>query len=308
VSMNGQALRRFAAFVVPPPESLALAHDKLEAQTVAHRVGIATPRTFCPEDGELDALAQTLQYPCVLKLRKGAGAVGMGFAQTPTDLLRLYRSLPDQSDLIYDRRRPIVQEVVPGGVHDVCLLFNRGEPRAASTQRRLIMCPPEGGPGIYVETTDEPDLRDAAIALLEALDWHGPAQVEFKRDTRDGTPKLIDINTRFWGTLDVAIQAGVNFPLLTCRIALEGNVKAIQSYKVGLRYRWPFPHGWRHARQQEHRWRSLWRFLKPQRNTCSDLRLFDLRPHLAEAYFRYGNAPTAGQPRAWYDVQPWQQR
>ena len=147
------------------------------------------------------------------------------------------------------------------------------------------MHPSEGGPGIFVETTDEPDLRDAAIALLEALDWHGPAQVEFKRDTRDGTPKLIDINARFWGTLDTSIQAGVNFPLLACRIALEGDVQPIQSYRVGLRYRWPFPHGWRHARQQEHRWRSLWQFLKPRRNTCSDLWLSDPRPHLAEACF-----------------------
>ncbi len=38
--------------------------------------------------------------------------------------------------------------------------------------------------------------------------------VEFKLDPRDNTPKLMEINPRFWGSLALAIESGVNFPYL----------------------------------------------------------------------------------------------
>ena len=47
--------------------------------------------------------------------------------------------------------------------------------------------------------------------LLDELNWHGVAMVEFKV-TEDGTPYLMEINTRFWGSLQLAIDAGVDFP------------------------------------------------------------------------------------------------
>ena len=72
---------------------------------------------------------------------------------------------------------------------------------------------------IINETTDEPELRNQAIRLLEALQWHRPAQVVFKVDPHYGSATLMEVNGRFWGTMDISIQAGVNFPLLACRMA-----------------------------------------------------------------------------------------
>jgi predicted ATP-grasp superfamily ATP-dependent carboligase len=162
--------------------------------------------------------------------------------RTPDELsarIAAYREGP--SDLVYDFSQAVVQEYVPGELHDVCLLFNRGEPRAVLTQRRVLMYPRDGGVGVVNETTAERDLCEPAIALLRALDWHGPAQVEFKRDSRDGRPKLIEVNGRFWGTLDLSIRAGVNFPLLAARLAAAGEVEPAPPYRVGLRYWWPVP-------------------------------------------------------------------
>ncbi len=90
-----------------------------------------------------------------------------------------------------------------------------------------------------------------------ALKWHGPAQVEFKRDTRDGSMKIIDVNSRYWGTLDVSIQAGVNFPLLACRMAMEGDIEPVFDYEVGMRYRWSFPYAFLHPLRSKRKWQSL---------------------------------------------------
>ncbi len=44
--------------------------------------------------------------------------------------------------------------------------------------------------------------------------------VEFKADARTGTPYLMEINGRFWGSLQLAIDAGVDFPAILVAAAL----------------------------------------------------------------------------------------
>ncbi|MCK7577967.1 MAG: ATP-grasp domain-containing protein [Chromatiales bacterium] len=58
-----------------------------------------------------------------------------------------------------------------------------------------------------------------AKKLLDAVSWHGVAMVEF-RVTLEGKPYLMEINTRFWGSLQLAIDAGVDFPYWLIRFAM----------------------------------------------------------------------------------------
>jgi predicted ATP-grasp superfamily ATP-dependent carboligase len=62
--------------------------------------------------------------------------------------------------------------------------------------------------------------------------------VEFKVDPRDGTPKLMELNPRFWGSLQLAIVSGVDFPYLILRIARRESFESILHYKVGKHCRW----------------------------------------------------------------------
>jgi predicted ATP-grasp superfamily ATP-dependent carboligase len=83
-----------------------------------------------------------------------------------------------------------------------------------------------------------PTLERYARTLLDAVQWHGVAMVEF-RQTPAGEYYLMEINTRFWGSLQLAIDAGVDFPALLLR-ACEGETIAEQPplYKIGQRLRW----------------------------------------------------------------------
>ena len=65
--------------------------------------------------------------------------------------------------------------------------------------------------------------------------------VEFKKDTRTGEYVLMEINPKFWGSLDLAIAAGVDFPGLACRMALEGDIAPVCSYATGVKFRWLLP-------------------------------------------------------------------
>ena len=84
----------------------------------------------------------------------------------------------------------------------------------------------------------DPPLLDHAERILEALKWHGVAMVEFRRDARDGVSKLLEINGRFWGSLQLAIDSGVDFPYLLYRLAVDGDIDPVFTYRVGVRLRW----------------------------------------------------------------------
>jgi len=59
-----------------------------------------------------------------------------------------------------------------------------------------------GGPSTVAESIYDEELKRQGLLLLEALNWHGVAMVEFKKDSRDNEFKLMEINPKFWGSLD----------------------------------------------------------------------------------------------------------
>ena len=136
--------------------------------------------------------------------------------------------------------RPIVQECLPPGGEalGVAVLMNfASEPRASFAYRRLREYPIAGGPSTLRESIWNPELRETAESLLSLLGWVGVAMVEFKVDPRDGRPKLLEVNPRFWGSLHHAIACGVDFPFLLYSLAMEGDVARVDEYQVGGRSR-----------------------------------------------------------------------
>ena len=82
---------------------------------------------------------------------------------------------------------------------------------------------------------------DGRISLLSELQWVGVADVEFMIDPRDGTPKLMEINPRFWSSLYLAIKCGVDFPFLLAQTAFNQGVQTVVHYKEGVAGRSLFP-------------------------------------------------------------------
>lgn len=245
LSLYKPLVEKYARMVIADYKSLIVAHDKALAVKLAERLGVPVPRTIVPRSlKEVKEVARELEYPVVIKRRRGSGArEGVRYARNPRELVVKYRELSRRpaEGIIEDFSRPMIQEYVPGEIRDVCTIFRRGELRGIVVQRRVWTWPREGGPGILNETIRDPRLAEYAVRLLRALKWHGPAQVEFKLDA-DGRPRLMEINPKFWGTLELSIKAGVDFPYMYYRIAVEGDVEPVSRYREGLYILWPFPH------------------------------------------------------------------
>jgi predicted ATP-grasp superfamily ATP-dependent carboligase len=105
--------------------------------------------------------------------------------------------------------------------------------------RRLREKPPAGGVSVYRESIPlDPALVGPGLRLLEALDWQGVAMIECKREQATGRQVVMEVNGRFWGSLQLAIDAGVDFPALLVRCAAGETVPESRNYRVGVRSRW----------------------------------------------------------------------
>lgn len=133
--------------------------------SLAAECGVGIPKTWTPASpAELGDLASRIDYPVVVKPRRSAGARGLWYARSGEELRAGY-----QFDEASGSAAPLIQEYVPGDVHDVCVLFCRGELWAALTQKRIWMYPVTGGRGIVNVTTGEPDHVELACRLMKRM-------------------------------------------------------------------------------------------------------------------------------------------
>ena len=79
---------------------------------------------------------------------------------------------------------------------------------------------------------------DQAEELLRRIEWQGVAMVECKVDSVTGRPYLMEVNGRFWGSLQLAVDAGVDFPVMLVRLALGLPVAPVSDWRSGVKLRW----------------------------------------------------------------------
>ena len=77
--------------------------------------------------------------------------------------------------------------------------------------RRLREYPISGGASAVACAYYDETLKEYGLRILSALAWHGVAMVEFKRQESPDRLVLMEINPKFWGSVELALEAGVDF-------------------------------------------------------------------------------------------------
>lgn len=228
--------------VLPSHATLLRGFDKLETLRLAASLGIAIPRSVLIDDTtQVHELAHSFRYPAVLKPRRSERVTSGGQVQSTGR--PLYASRPREFLAAWNKLRRlsaevIAQEFVKGVGAGYFALLRQGELRVEFAHRRIRDVHPTGsGSAVRVSVTPDPKVRAAGLAILQALEWHGVAMVEF-RICADGTPVFLEVNGRFWNSLALAVYAGADFPALLARLAECGDVEAPSGYRAGMRCRW----------------------------------------------------------------------
>lgn len=270
LSEHRDEFSRFTYLPITSFEKIQFAQDKGKILQLAEKHGIPIPKTWYIESiAQLTTLKDSLAYPVVIKPKTGSGAIGIAYPGNPVELTEQYLAVHKHYPF------PLIQEFIPreGPGYGASFLFDEnGKVKASFVHKRLREYPITGGASTLRESVRRDDIRDMAQTLLKAIDWFGVAMVEFKIDLRDSTPKLMEINPRFWGSLALAIVAGVNFPYLLYLMSRGKNFKPVEEYQIGKRCRWLLPGDILHFMYNPNRMNLLPQFLNFwDRNTVDDI-------------------------------------
>jgi predicted ATP-grasp superfamily ATP-dependent carboligase len=214
--------------MLPPSESFGIAADKRRTFEHAAAVGIPIPRTV-PARGW-----RSLSLPVIFKHPR----TGVRMAHTEAEAEAWEKELSTEIE------QYAVQEYIPGrNGFGYFGLFENGRETAYFMHERLAQFPREGGVSVAARAIHDSRLHLLGRRLLESLSWHGPAMVEFKRNDQDGEFYLMEINPKLWGSIDLAIHAGCNFPEWIACWLTGGTLPQPVDYRKGLVFQWVIPNG-----------------------------------------------------------------
>ena len=199
-------------------KSVEWAWDKKKTYELAEKLDIPCPKTFNPRSAdEVPALFSRLPLaikPAVKENFFYATGAKAWRADTPEQLMALYEKAIAQ----IKPEEILIQEIVPGdgtSQYSYCAFVQHGVPVSVLTARRARQHPREfGRAATYVETIDAPEIEELSERFLKAINYHGVVEIEYKRHSRTGEFKLLDVNARPWGFHAIGQAAGVDFPYM----------------------------------------------------------------------------------------------
>ena len=239
------ARHRFARALIPfvDLERFKNISNKAALLAAARSIGIAIPeqQILISRDQASAFNVDAVRFPVVLKpahsVAESGGMrikLGVSHAADAAEFARRVAAYPEAAYPLLVQRR-----IVGPGIGVFLLIWN-GVTVAEHGHRRIREDPPSGGVSVYREAViADPSLVEQSRALLDQFAWQGVAMVEYKVEAATGIPYLMEVNGRLWGSLQLALDAGVDFPALLVQCALENSPsKQLVRTRPGVRSRW----------------------------------------------------------------------
>jgi hypothetical protein len=218
-------------------EQLRTVQDRLLLADAAEAAGVPVPETRLLSD--VDGWDEDL----LIKSRYNVLAdaflpdLGSDYVDVVKNVHHVVRgSRPDYEDIrVSMHHEPIVQEYVHNdGEYMFAGLYDDGEPLATFQHRQIRGDSYTGGGGVYRRSIYDEELERVGRALLDHLDWHGLACIEYMRDATTGEYVLAEINPRLWQSLPSTVRAGADYPYYYW-LAATGRADRIENeYRLGV--------------------------------------------------------------------------
>jgi len=227
---------------LPPTDSFYTAFSKELTAATAKQLGIDTPRTwYFSSWEELESFQYDFANKIVIKARLEMGANVVKYATTKSEFVTIFKSLCNKYNWRKANEFPLVQEFIDGPGRGFFALFKDGSPLRVFQHIRLREYPVTGGMSVAAQYDHNNDVEEKGLQLLRSLKWNGIAMVEFKED-KNGKMYLLEINPKFWGSIELAIHCGANFPVDYIHLSLEKELGFRYANISPHKFHWPL-HG-----------------------------------------------------------------
>lgn len=226
--------------VIPYPahEHLVGVMDKEKLYAAAQSVGIATPKTEPATPKRIDSWP----VPTMVKARLHASADGTA-SRLPRLETRPARTRDELRAIASEMQaaggEPLLQERISGRLLELSVLCGPdGQLLAHVLQEADAVWPVGAGVAVRARTVPMDEaLLERSAALTRERRWYGIAELQFLVPP-EGEPHLIDFNGRFYGSLALAVAAGVNAPAMWAAMATQRPLPPTPIPTIGRRYQW----------------------------------------------------------------------
>jgi biotin carboxylase len=218
------------------PAVVARAGDKVLLAAFAAEAGLHSPVSETIRTADLPARADVLGYPLVVKPVRSA--VTVDGATIPLPPARLVHGADELAGFLGGLPATdwLAQRHVPGQLYAVSGVAMGGELVCAVHQVARRIYPRLAGASAFAETVPRDQALEAKIAaLVGAIGWSGIYEAQLIR-TDDGA-YLIDFNPRPYGSMALAIAAGLNLPAIWADLVLGRDAAVDGGYRAGVRFR-----------------------------------------------------------------------
>lgn len=234
-----------------PVDQLDLANDKGTLAKLLLSFGISHPTTT-----ELSCLESDdkLNYPFLIKPKTGWNGNKIFKVNNKIDFLKICSEIPDKN-------KYLIQNYILGYDIDMSVLCENGKILNYTIQKGYLNSeiPFQAPMGIEFSRNDE--IFKSVKKMMMKLNWSGVAHIDLRYDELTKKFLVIEINPRFWGSVQGSSKVGVNFPYLYCLASLgrysgqdsgayklesyvnnRGLIKILQSkFKTGSKKKLKFP-------------------------------------------------------------------
>lgn len=217
-----------------PDDVFETCFNKEKTYDLAQRLGVPVPRQrLVHSETELETLGGEWGYPLVLKPRASV-SLRDPFSKHYVAKLWAPAEIGPALREFELSKGVLVQENFIGKGVGVEVLAKHGEALTAFQHERVHEPLLGGGSSYRKSVALDPALLEATRQLMRALGYTGVAMVEFKRNPRTGAWVLMEINSRFWGSLPLSIAAGIDFPRYLYEMLCAGRTEFPTAYREGL--------------------------------------------------------------------------
>jgi predicted ATP-grasp superfamily ATP-dependent carboligase len=213
--------------------------DKLATYRAAVEAGVPTPGFWVAESrAQLAELRDSLAFPLIVKPRlshvfEGASGKKLVIAQNFEQVAAAVEAIAATGT------DSLLMEMIPGPDDRLCSYFTYldedSRPLFDFTKRIIRRYPVLMGTACYHVTDRNPEVAEWGNRLFRHVGLTGLANVEFKRDVRDGKLKLIECNARFTASDCLVARAGVNLAVFVYNRLTGRPAPDMGNYKTGLR-------------------------------------------------------------------------
>lgn len=237
-------LEQFYNFPMAKFDIIEKLTNKRKFYEMLDKLDMPHPKTYFPDDiSGVTRISEEITYPCIVKPAFSTKfgkefSVKLFTADSAEELAKGYSRATSSGYEV------VIQEVIPGSdvnVYGFCSYFNHdSEPLGIFIYKKIRGYPQGFGICSFVESVFKPEIVELGTQLLRSINYHGISEVEFKKDTRDGKFKIIEVNARIWAQNNLAARCGVNLPYMAYMDALGKDVEKVISKKEGIKWLYMF--------------------------------------------------------------------